>query len=140
MWDLEPSEEYRRRHKRFEKNHPRELAAVLVNLATYQTALKSCARPQQVNFGFMHAEPSGVVALDQKRGGKNLRQTRLYVFPDADTGVLHLITVGGKDTQSDDIQFCREYVQSIQKQKEEGQQIHEPDKTDPGEAGPQAVS
>lgn len=35
MWKLQATELYERRHKRFQKDNPRELQAVLDNLDTY---------------------------------------------------------------------------------------------------------
>jgi len=80
MWTLAKTDEYERRHKRFEKKRPRELAAVLDN-DTFFTALQGGAKPQQIRMGCIHAEPHGVLAIDQKGGGKNLAQTRLLHLP-----------------------------------------------------------
>jgi transcriptional regulator with XRE-family HTH domain len=80
MWAIETTENYERCHKRYRKDHPRELQAVLDNLDTYFQSLVAGVKPLQIRHGFMHNEPLGVVAIDQKGGGKNLAQTRLYVF------------------------------------------------------------
>jgi hypothetical protein len=117
MWTIAKTDEFERRHKWFEKKRPKELAAVLDNLDTFFTALKAGAKPQQIHLGCIHVEPHGVLALDQKGGGKNLAQTRLYVYPDTDREVVTVITVGGKDTQSEDIKLCREFVEQLRKRK-----------------------
>lgn len=117
MWTLAKTDEYERRHKRFEKKRPRELAAVLDNLDTFFTALQGGAKPQQIRMGCIHAEPHGVLALDQKGGGKNLAQTRLYIYPDPDAEIVHVITLGGKDTQAEDIKLCSEFVEQLRKNK-----------------------
>jgi len=113
MWSLQITDEYAARVKRFEKKHDRELIAVLINLDQYHKALNEGAKPLQVHFGFMHTEPMGVIAIDQKGGGKSLMQTRLYVYPEVEHRVLHLITLGDKNTQRLDIAFCREYASSL---------------------------
>jgi hypothetical protein len=130
MWKLEPSDEYDRRHKRYVKNHPRELQAVLDNLDTYFKSLEAGVKPLQISHGFMHHEPLGVVAIDQKGGGKSLAQTRLYVYPDTETETLHVITLGDKGSQKDDIATCRTFVQELRK---EGQDPHEDQETDEDE-------
>ncbi len=117
MWVLEPTDEFLRRRERFEKKHPRELLAVLDNLDTYFKALVAGAKPQQIRTGFLHPEPKGVMAIDQKGGGTALKATRLYLFPDETTSVVHLITVGDKQTQPDDIQFCKRFVDRLYSQK-----------------------
>lgn len=119
MWTRQTTEEYDRRVKRYRKDHPRELDAVLANLETYIDSLNAGVKPLQVKHGFMHHEPLGVVAIDQKGGKGKLAQTRLYVYADLTTEVLHLLTLGDKTTQKPDIQSCREYVRDLQQQAEE---------------------
>lgn len=85
---------------------------------TYLAALKAGAKPQQIHMGCIHVEPRGVLALDQKGGGKNLAQTRLYLYPDPENETIFLITLGGKDTQPDDLQLCGEFVAKLREEKE----------------------
>jgi hypothetical protein len=65
-----------------------------------------------VRGGFIHDEPDGIKAIDQKGGGQKmkLQQTRLYVYPDITNRILYLLTIGDKGTQRDDINLCREFV------------------------------
>lgn len=119
MWKLVPTADYERRHKRYAKDHPRELQAVLDNLDTYFRSLEAGINPLQIKHGFMHSEPLGVVAIDQKGGGKNLAQTRLYVYPDSDTETLHVITLGDKRSQKHDIDACRSFVNDLRKERQD---------------------
>jgi hypothetical protein len=121
MWDFEPTEEFARRSKRFVKNHPRELQAVLLNLSRVQRALQEGTNPQKIPFGFIHPEQRGVVAIDQRGGGKNLAEVRLYVYLDAETETIHQITLGDKRSQNADIKFSAEFVESLRQQKEKGE-------------------
>jgi hypothetical protein len=100
------------------KDHPRELQAVLDNLDTYFKSLEAGVKPLQIKHGFMHSEPLGAVAIDQKGGGKSLAQTRLYVYPEPETETLHLITLGDKQSQKDDIATCRTFVTELRKESE----------------------
>ena len=118
MWKLESTAEYARRHKRYEKDNPRELEAVLDNLDTYFKSLEAGVKPLQIKHGFMHAEPLGVVAIDQKGGKGKLAQTRLYVYPDADTETLYVIALGDKRSQKDDLATCRTFVTQLRKAKQ----------------------
>lgn len=123
MWKLEPTEEYQRRHKRYEKDHPRELQAVLDNLDTYFKSLEEGVKPLQIKHGFLHNESLGVVAIDQKGGGRNLAQTRLYVYPDAETEVLYVITLGDKRSQKkEDIPTCRSFVTRLRKERQDDEE------------------
>jgi hypothetical protein len=113
MWKLAPTDEYERRHRRYVKDHPRELQAVLDNLDTYFKSLEDGVKPLQIRHGFMHNERLGVVAIDQKGGEKGLAQTRLYVYPETETETLHVITLGDKRSQKADIATCRAFVTEL---------------------------
>ncbi len=119
MWKIVSTDDYQRRHKRYEKNHPRELRAVLDNLDTYFKSLEGGVKPLQIRHGFMHGEPLGVVAIDQKGGGKNLAQSRLYVYPETETETLHVITLGDKQSQKADIATCQVFVTERRKERED---------------------
>lgn len=119
MWQLGATDEYERRHKRYAKDHPRELQAVLDNLDTYFKSLEAGVKPLQIKHGFLHNEPLGVVAIDQKGGGKHLAQTRLYAYPDTETEVLYVITLGDKRSQKEDISTCRGFVQRLRKERQD---------------------
>jgi hypothetical protein len=115
MWDYEPDEMFDRRAKRYQKDHPRELQAVLTNLNILQKALQAGANPQKIPFGFIHVEQRGVVAIDQKggakrragqKGGKSLAQTRLYVYLDRDTETVHLVTLGDEEQPEGRREVC----------------------------------
>ncbi len=74
----------------------------------------------------MHQEPLGAVATDQKGGGKNLAQTRLYVYPDTETEILHLITLGDKRSQKDDIATCRSFINELGKERQDTHEEADP--------------
>jgi len=114
-WVLEPTGQYEKDYKWFEKKLPEELKAILDNLDTYFRVLNECGSPMQVMFGFIHNEPEGIKAIDQKGGGKRTkpRQARLYVFPDSLNNTLYLLKMGTKTNQRDDISNCREQVRKI---------------------------
>ncbi len=126
MWKLEPTQDYERRHKRYAKDRPRELQAVLDNLDTYFKSLEAGVKPLQIKHGFMHHEPLEVIAIDQKGGGKNLAQTRLYVYPDPEAETLYLITLGDKRSQKDDVVTCRTFVQELRKEKQDANEEADP--------------
>jgi hypothetical protein len=44
-----------------------------------------------------------MVALDQRGGGANLGETRLYILAHAPSRVVHLLGIGGKSTQAADL-------------------------------------
>jgi len=115
MWNIQQSEVFERRLKRWAKKHPHELQATLDNLDTYIEHLNEGLPPQLIQIGFIHHEPHGVKAIDQKGGGPNLAQTRLYIFPEEANRTLNLITLGDKGSQKADIKDCTEFIQILNK-------------------------
>jgi hypothetical protein len=89
-------------------------------------------KPKPLIYGFLHSEPSGVIAIDQT-GGRKVKATRLYVYPDVETETLYLLTLGDKSTQDDDIQDCRRFVKQIKADPHRGSKGDENDEHDDGE-------
>lgn len=119
MWAIERTDRLARRVKQIEKQHRAEVKAVFENLDTYVASLNQGVKPMQMfKHRFVHNEQMGVHAIDQSPMRKGAKALRLYVFPDASTSTLHVITVGGKDEQSDDVNECCQYVKSLRKQAE----------------------
>ena len=113
MWNLSLEAEYEKRARKWPKKHQREFVATHNNLDTFFNTLNSGASVEQARFGFVHPEPHGIVAIDQKGGGTGLKETRLYVYPDRTSNVLYLITIGDKKTQKSDIRYASEFVTSL---------------------------
>jgi hypothetical protein len=110
MWQIEPTSQWDRDRKYYEKKRPGEFAAVLRNLERYLALLNQAPNAKAVQAGYLHHEPAGVVAIDQKGGGASLQETRLYTFAKEPEQVIYLITIGNKDDQPSDIAFARDFV------------------------------
>lgn len=110
---LEPTELFERKLKQYRKKHPHETTATLSNLEKYLGALNANVEPGRIQAGFIHREPQGVVAIDQKGAKGGTRQTRLYTYAVPIDRVLYLITIGDKDSQSRDLKDCREIVDAL---------------------------
>jgi hypothetical protein len=125
VWTLESQDAWDRRLKQYAKKCARELAAALDNLDTFHKTLNTGVKPREAKFGFIHPEPLGVLAIDQKGGGPSLAQIRLYVYPDEDREVLHLLTLGDKNSQTKDIVICKDYVAQLRKREGHGHESKE---------------
>jgi hypothetical protein len=113
MWSIEPSTQFLRDSKWYEKKRPDELAAALNNVQRFLVLLNVSKSFKCVQAGYLHKEPSGIIAVDQKGHAGNLQETRLYTFGIECAKTLHLITIGSKDTQHSDIEYSKKYVQSL---------------------------
>ena len=102
-WRLQPDSSYLRDMRWYAKKRPRELQACLRNLERLMILLSHAPHPLAVQAGFLHPEPHGMVALDQRGGGANLAETRLYILVHAPSRVVHLLGIGGKSTQAADL-------------------------------------
>lgn len=114
-WKLELSEIFESRFKKFQKKHTIEAQSMLNNLDTYLSVLNEGVNPINIKAGFLHNEPDGIKAIDQKGGKGKLRQSRLYIYPDIRTKTVHVISVGDKSTQRRDINECRHYIKPLKK-------------------------
>jgi hypothetical protein len=113
MWTTLTTAQYEKDFIHYDKKRPNELSAVVDNLSRYLKMLEASTNSKAVKAGFLHPEPLDIVAIDQKGGGPNLQQTRLYTYADDANKKLYLITIGGKKNQSGDIKFCTDFVKSI---------------------------
>lgn len=102
-WDLLPHSAYLRDLRWYAKKRPAELAAVLRNLERYMTFLARSLSVRSVQAGFLHPEPHGMVAIDQRGGGGRLQETRLYCYAHAGSRTVHLLGIGCKSSQPADL-------------------------------------
>ena len=112
-WTIQKHEEFNRDYKWYAKKRPRELAAVLDNLNRLEKMLSLFPHPQLIVAGFIHPEPLGIWAIDQRGSIGNLQATRLYCYAENTERNLHLLAIGSKDSQSADISRVTEIVKSI---------------------------
>ena len=116
-WKIEPSGIFERKLNQYRKKHPNETKNALLNLDRYKDALDAGTKPAQIQGGFIHSEPHGVVAVDQRgarKGSKGTpRQTRLYIYAYVQEEVLYLITIGDKKSQTQDLKDCEEFINSL---------------------------
>jgi len=114
MWQIEQNDKFQRDQKRYEKRHPKELAAITNNIKRYISQLNAAKNPKCVQAGYLHVgEGKGVIAIDQKGSKGSLQETRLYIYPDESKKILHFISIGNKKTQQKDILLARNYVDNL---------------------------
>jgi hypothetical protein len=102
-WVLLPYSAYLRDLRWYTKKRPAELAAVLCHLERDMALLSVSPSARSIQAGFLHAEPHGMVAIDQRGGEGRLQETRLYCYAQDDARILHLLGIGNKSSQSADL-------------------------------------
>ncbi|MCW1886179.1 hypothetical protein OKA04_15685 [Luteolibacter flavescens] len=124
-WTLDATEQFLRD---FEKLGPNEQAAISFNLQVYQDALNQCKNPIHVQLGFLHQEPKGIRAVDQRGGAypdgtkrPKMKEVRAYTYSNLKSHTLHLLCVGGKGEreQARDIRFASKEVERILQESEQ---------------------
>ena len=65
---------------------------------------------------FVHPEPLGMLALDERGPGKGTKKKtlRLYVYPDIIDHTVYLMLLGDKSSQPNDIALCKTFVLELQ--------------------------
>lgn len=58
------------------------------------------------------------MAIDQRGGGRDLKETRLDVFAFEPTKTLYVLTIGDKQSQDEDIRDSIAFVDQLQAQEE----------------------
>lgn len=113
MWELKRYAEFEQRLKKVIKHNRNEVTNALANLNSYFESLNLGLKPPQIIRGYVHSEPKGIAALDQSGPLKTSKVIRLYVYADEDTQILHILTLGDKGSQSDDIKNCKATVDKL---------------------------
>ena len=118
MWNLNPLPDVQKRVERFKKKWPHELENVFLNLAKLKQAFDFGAKSEQVKqqYSFVHGNYElGILSIDQrgKNKGAKPKPFRLYVYPDETTKTLHVITLGDKDSQPNDVKESKAFVQGL---------------------------
>jgi len=130
-WKIIPCSDYEKDKKDFAKKWPDEMQAIAANLCTFFRAIDAGAKQEQLKtLGFVHSEPLGILALDERGCKKRTKRKalRLYIFVDDRAETIFVMLIGDKSSQSRDIALCRGFVQPIldarKKSEAESRQSH----------------
>lgn len=106
-WTLATAPGFERRLARLRRRHPEAVDDALLNVGRYRERyLDVLGAPRGFTQpGFVHIEPSGLLAIDQGRRPYRA-EIRIYVYPDVVARTLWLVHVGDKRQQNADIAYC----------------------------------
>ena len=111
-WTVSDGWAERSRFKEYDRKHPREYAACFSNLGQLVALLRRFGGIKGFQVGFVRSEGEGVYRIGQT-GVKHARETRLYIHVDDVARMLHVLTIGDKDSQSDDIRRCHALARKL---------------------------
>ena len=111
-WTVHDDLAERSRFKEYNRKHPREYAACFANLSQLVALLRQFGGIKGFQVGFLRSEGQGVYRIGQT-GVKHARETRLYVHIDETARVVRVLTIGDKDSQSDDIRRCHAVARTL---------------------------
>ncbi len=117
-WQLRVDDSVERISKRrkFAKKHRSELRNVYTNLQRVLDALNGgMTLPTVTSFGFMHREGKGLWAIDQRGPNSPKKELRLYVYFEEAAGIIHVLRIGDKDSQQEDIRHCHRWIEQFEK-------------------------
>jgi len=118
LWAIKQGPQFERDIKKLNKKRPVETRHMLANSRKFLEALNDDIPIGNITSGFIHNEPKGIKAFDQKGPTKGtLKQTRLYMYPEIDEKTAHFICAGDKQSQPTDIKFAEQYVENLNKKK-----------------------
>jgi hypothetical protein len=104
--------------KRFSSNHEKEYVSCFVNLYRIIRLLNSGIKLQIVisQCSFFRSEGNGLFRIGQS-GVKAAKETRLYVYSDEEEKTIHILSIGTKETQQNDIISAKNTIKEIKRLK-----------------------
>jgi hypothetical protein len=117
-WTDRVYDEFSQRFQSISKKNRLEAQGALANLMFLLEELQKGRMPEQLKheLSFVHSEPLGILAISEKHGARyntKPKALRIYVFPSLPDSVLHILTMGDKATQPDDIKHCKQTVERL---------------------------
>lgn len=105
-WHISLERAELRRLKQWHKRYPREAVACFNNLEKIMGMLNHGIALDVLHTGFFRSEGRGLYRIAQT-SVRHALETRLYVCPDIKTRIVHVLSIGDKSTQHQDIQRLR---------------------------------
>ncbi len=113
-WHLNLDHASKVQFEKFHANHPREYASLFNNLQKVVRLLDGGAKLGSFQLGFFRSEGEGVYRIGQT-AVPYAKESRLYVMPEETSRTIFLISIGTKETQSEDINSSKEIAREIRK-------------------------
>jgi hypothetical protein len=116
-WELSAEYASKGQFSKFQKSYPREYASLFANLNKINNLLEAGNKIGGFHVGFFRSEGGDVYRIGQT-GVPSAKESRLYVFPDQQNRIMHVLGVGTKDDQDGDINNAKDIVRKIRQSRE----------------------
>jgi len=114
-WQIDNGRANRNRFEKFAGKHPREYDSLFANLDKVMRLLRGGHKIGSFQVGFFRSEGEGVYRIGQT-GVQGAKESRLYIYPDQENRLMHILNIGDKDTQSGDVNAAKDLVRQIKKE------------------------
>lgn len=111
-WHLTDDHASKSKFEKFYRNYPREFDSLFANLNKILRLLDGGQKIGGFYVGFFRSEKEGVYRIGQT-GVPSAKESRLYVYPDQDSKTMHVLGIGTKESQDDDINECVSVARKI---------------------------
>jgi hypothetical protein len=116
-WQIDNARANRKRFEKYSKNHPREYDSLFANLEKVMRLLRTGHKIGSFQIGFFRSESDGLFRIGQT-GVPGAKESRLYVYPEQEKHLMHVLNIGDKDSQSADINAAKDLIRQIRKESE----------------------
>ena len=111
-WQIESAHASPGKFKKFSKKHREEYVSMFANLEKIMNLLRNGQKIGGFSVGFFRSEGEGVYRIGQT-GVASAKESRLYVFPDEQNRIMHVLNVGDKDSQQEDVNEAKQAARNI---------------------------
>lgn len=113
-WRVNQDYASKNKFEKFAAQYSREYASLFANFQKIFDLLRSGNKIGGFHVGFFRSEGEGVFRIGQT-GVPSAKESRLYLYPDSETKIIFVLTIGTKDSQTDDINEAKEAARRIKK-------------------------
>ena len=118
MWSYGSAHFDKNRLKKYSKKHVEEVASCMVNLKRAIDLLDEGLTIEEIcRLSFFGSEGEDIYRIGQS-GVRHAKETRLYIYVRIARERIELLTIGGKETQQDDIKVCKKMAKKLKAEQE----------------------
>ncbi|WP_309398789.1 hypothetical protein [Cerasicoccus maritimus] len=110
-WSISKDYATKSSFKKYAKKHPDEYTSCFANLDKIISLLNGGTKLAQLKIGFFRSEKDDLWRIGQTQV-QDAHETRLYVSINDVTKIIHILKIGDKSSQAQDIPDCKKIIRS----------------------------